>query len=72
MTVQYTAISILFSLLTHPLFAQHEIQEQKVDSSSLLSMLRNGKTEGHFRYFFMATDNKKSLQMIMRMRLAVD
>lgn len=61
MTVQYTAIGILFSLLSQPVLAQQEIAEQKIDSSSLLSAFRHGKTEGHFRYFFMATNNKKGL-----------
>lgn len=61
MTVPYAAIGVLFSLLSHSVFAQHEPVEDKKDSSSLLSVFRNGKTEGHFRYFFMATDNKKGL-----------
>lgn len=47
MTVQYTAIGILFSLLSQPVLAQQEIAEQKIDSSSLLSAFRHGKTEGH-------------------------
>ena len=61
MTVQYTAIGILFSLLSNTVVAQHETIKQKADSNSLLSVFRNGKTEGHFRYFFMGTDNKKGL-----------
>lgn len=61
MTVQYTAIGIVCSLLSHTALAQHDMTEHKKDSSTLLSAFRNGKTEGHFRYFFMATDNKKGL-----------
>lgn len=61
MTVQYAAIGISFTLLSHTVLAQHEITESNKDSSSLLSAFRNGKVEGHFRYFFMGTDNKKGL-----------
>ncbi len=31
------------------------------DTTSLLSAFKRGQTNGHFRYFFMATDNKKGL-----------
>lgn len=61
MTVQYTAIGIVFTLLSHSVLAQHEITVPQKDSSSLFAAFKNGKTEGHFRYFFMATDNKKGL-----------
>ena len=36
-------------------------KETEVDSTSLLSAFRKGKTSGHFRYFFMATDNARNL-----------
>jgi hypothetical protein len=61
MTVQYTAIGIVFTLLSHSVLAQHGITVPQKDSSSLFAAFKNGKTEGHFRYFFMATDNKKGL-----------
>jgi len=31
------------------------------DTTSLLSAFKRGQTNGHFRYFFMATDNKRGL-----------
>lgn len=41
---------------------------QKDDSSSISSAFKRGKFNGHIRYFFMATDNEKSLQIIMQMQ----
>lgn len=61
MTVQYTVIGLLFSLLSHTAMAQHDASRQDADSNSLLGVFKNGKVEGHFRQFFMATDNKKGL-----------
>lgn len=61
MTVKNTAISILLTLFVTPVFSQYEKASETVDSTSLRSIFQNGKTEGHFRYFFMATDNKKGL-----------
>jgi outer membrane porin, OprD family len=34
---------------------------ETTDKKSLLYSFKNGQLEGHFRYFFMATDNKKGL-----------
>lgn len=61
MTVKKAAISILLTLFVIPIFSQNEKARDAVDSTSLRSIFSNGKTEGHFRYFFMATDNKKGL-----------
>ncbi|MGZ8556993.1 MAG: OprD family outer membrane porin [Chitinophagaceae bacterium] len=36
-------------------------QEQTEDTTSLLSAFKRGRFNGHFRYFFMATENKKGL-----------
>ncbi|HQW93089.1 MAG TPA: hypothetical protein PKY28_08325, partial [Ferruginibacter sp.] len=36
-------------------------QVQTVDTTSLLSAFKRGHVNGHFRYFFMATDNKAGL-----------
>ena len=36
-------------------------QVQTVDTTSLLSAFKRGHFNGHFRYFFMATDNKAGL-----------
>lgn len=57
---------------TGPLFAQHqeiaekpnlwqEKQQPTYDSTSLLHAFKDGKFNGHFRYFFMATDNAAGL-----------
>jgi len=65
------AATWLLALSSH-VFAQHqEISEKPKmwkgndsitsDSMSLLSVFRTGSFEGHFRYFFMATDNQKGL-----------
>jgi hypothetical protein len=37
------------------------IQTETVDTTSLLSAFKRGHMNGHFRYFFMATDNAKGL-----------
>ncbi len=66
-------ITILIAGITLSLtgFAQHqEIHEKPglwkekeadTDTTSILSAFRKGTFSGHFRYFFMATDNKKGL-----------
>ncbi len=36
-------------------------QVQTIDTTSLLSAFKRGHSNGHFRYFFMATDNKTGL-----------
>jgi len=65
------ATTWLLALSGH-VFAQHqEISEKPKmwkgndsitgDSMSLLSVFRTGSFEGHFRYFFMSTDNQKGL-----------
>ena len=36
-------------------------QENLVDTSSLLYAFKSGTVNGHFRYFFMSTDNAKGL-----------
>lgn len=64
----YTAMALLLWLATA--FAQHQEinakpdmwkgkQENRVDTSSLLHAFKSGTVNGHFRYFFMATDNAK-------------
>jgi len=66
----YTIIALL--LCMGPVFSQHqEIMarpemwnknlENVVDTSSLLHAFKSGTVNGHFRYFFMATDNSKEL-----------
>lgn len=66
----YSAIALLLSTATA--FSQHQElaskpemwkgkQENLVDTSSLLYAFKTGTVNGHFRYFFMATDNKKGL-----------
>lgn len=65
---------LFFALLLsrYGAMAQHqEVQEkpgmwkgserQAIDSTSLLYAFKNGKAEGHFRYFFSATDNNDRL-----------
>lgn len=52
-------------------FAQHQEinekpglwkeKENETDTTSILSAFRNGTFSGHFRYYFMSTDNKKGL-----------
>ena len=36
-------------------------KENEADSTSILSAFRKGTFSGHFRYYFMATDNKEGL-----------
>lgn len=66
----YTAIA--FMLWQGTLFAQHQEitakpdmwkgkQENTVDTSSLLYAFKSGTVNGHFRYFFMATNNANEL-----------
>jgi len=54
--------SLLFAslLLTHTLIAQNS-RVSFTDTTSLLHAFKAGKFGGHFRYFFMATDNEKGL-----------
>ncbi len=57
--------------LSYSMLAQHQEVNEKpalwkekgteTDSTSLLSAFRRGHASGHFRYFFMATDNKGTL-----------
>ena len=65
-------LAITLWLAAGNLFAQHqelgekpsiwqEKSKQKSDSTSLLHAFRNGTMHGHLRYFFMATDNTKTL-----------
>ncbi|MCS6818677.1 MAG: OprD family outer membrane porin [Chitinophagales bacterium] len=67
-----TLLIATLSILANTLRAQHqELQEkpaiwkgklnQYEDSSSLLYAFKTGKVEGHFRYFFSATDNNRGL-----------
>jgi hypothetical protein len=66
----YTTIALL--LWCNLSFAQHQEitakpdmwkgkQENILDTSSLLYAFKSGRVNGHFRYFFMATDNAKTL-----------
>ena len=72
--MKYLFIPLLAVLLSAggSSFAQHqelqekpnlwkEKQQQPVDSASLLYAFRHGKVNGHFRYFFMATENAEGL-----------
>lgn len=62
---------IVLFCISHGLWGQHQEvnekpglwkeKETEVDSSSLLSAFRRGQVSGHFRYYFMSTDNKKGL-----------
>ena len=61
MIVRSTAIIVLWVVFSYPVFSQQTVTENNADSSSLLSALRNGKIKGQFRYFFMGTDNEKTL-----------
>lgn len=61
MTVRITATILMLSLLNFPANAMQENESGIIDSTSLKAALIKGKTEAHFRYFFMATDNKKGL-----------
>ncbi|MEO0066437.1 MAG: hypothetical protein RI983_1763 [Bacteroidota bacterium] len=59
-------------LLNGMVFSQHQeiatkpemwkgAKENLVDTNSILHAFKNGTVNGHFRYFFMATDNRKGL-----------
>lgn len=62
---------ILLALFFNSSIAQHQELhirpelwkkiESDSDTSTVLSAFRRGKVSGHFRYFFMATDNSKDL-----------
>jgi len=65
-------ITIALLLWWNSLFAQHQEitarpdmwkgkQENMLDTNSLLYAFKSGTVNGHFRYFFMATDNRKTL-----------
>jgi hypothetical protein len=64
-------ILLLFILITAVAQAQHQEMNEKPglwkeketenDSTSLLSAFRRGTVSGHFRYYFMATENKGDL-----------
>lgn len=61
----------LLLLLSFSIFAQHQEvhekpglwkeKEMEADSASLLSAFRKGTVSGHFRYYFMSTQNKPGL-----------
>jgi hypothetical protein len=54
-------IGLLYTLVS---FAQHnteEINSEKLDTTSLLHAFHHGKVTGHFRYFFMGTQNAGNL-----------
>lgn len=66
------AVTLLLLATGKTVLAQHqEVPEKpemykgkevrKDDTTSLLSAFKRGQTNGHFRYFFMATDNKRGL-----------
>jgi outer membrane porin, OprD family len=66
----YSVIALLLCSATA--FSQHQEiatkpamwkgkQENMVDTSSLLYAFKSGTVNGHFRYFFMSTDNAKGL-----------
>lgn len=70
MRLIYSAIAVM--LWSANAIAQHQEitakpdmwkgkQENTVDTSSLLYAFKSGTVNGHFRYFFMATDNAKGL-----------
>lgn len=61
MTVHIAGTIFILSLLSITASAKQERVNGDIDSTSLRAALANGKTEAHFRYFFMATDNKKGL-----------
>ncbi|MBK9103159.1 MAG: outer membrane porin, OprD family [Saprospiraceae bacterium] len=65
-------IFLLWGTLPSFVFAQHQevgepplpykgIEQTEKDSMSILSAFRHGKVNGHFRYFFMATNNAGAL-----------
>jgi hypothetical protein len=64
--------AILLSALLGTSFAQHQelnekpglwknAEKEKVDTHSILYAFKKGQVHGHFRYFFMATDNASGL-----------
>ncbi|MEI2740289.1 MAG: OprD family outer membrane porin [Chitinophagaceae bacterium] len=65
----FTLIVLLWT--SHNLLGQHQEvnekpglwkeKETEADSTSLLSAFKRGHASGHFRYYFMATDNKAGL-----------
>jgi len=66
----YSVVALL--LYSATAFSQHQEiatkpemwkgkQENLIDTSSLLYAFKSGTVNGHFRYFFMATDNAKGL-----------
>jgi hypothetical protein len=68
-TLLYIFACLLFSLNTR---AQHqeisdkptvwkEKSNEKIDSTSILKAFKNGNFSGHFRYFFMGTNNESGL-----------
>ena len=38
-----------------------EKSDEKIDSTSILNAFKNGNFSGHFRYFFMSTNNESGL-----------
>lgn len=69
---QFIFTGILFLLLSASLHAQHQEltekpavwkgkQNEAKDSTSLLYAFKQGRVNGHLRYFFMATDNSRGL-----------
>lgn len=63
---------LLLLIISQFAFAQHQELHEKgeiykgkkvhfTDTTSLLAAFKNGQTHGHFRYFFMATDNAQGL-----------
>jgi hypothetical protein len=61
MTVHFAATILISSLLNLTASAKYGRANSDIDSTGLKAALTNGKTEAHFRYFFMATNNKKGL-----------
>jgi len=72
MTLKHFGFILVFFVFWGSSFAQHQEVSEKPDiwkgrenkandTSSLLSDFNLGHTEGHFRYFFMATDNQAGL-----------
>lgn len=61
MTVRIAAIVFILFFLNFSATAMQENESRHIDSNSLKAAFLYGKTEAHFRYFFMATDNQKGL-----------
>lgn len=72
MTSKHFLLTFIFITAWSISFSQHQDVSEKPgiwkgkenkakDTSSLLSAFKLGHTEGHFRYFFMATDNQTGL-----------